>query len=142
MSESDSSNPYSSAAAAGAIPPPIAERDLSSEKNTLHILYVLHGLAPFTLWTLAIVAMVIGAIKRDDVRGTWLDTHYSWLSRTFWFGLLWWLVAWGVFWVLGLLTLGIGMIVLWIFPLGVFVWYLYRVVFGWLRLNDNKTVGN
>lgn len=141
MSESDSSNPYSSAAA-GAIPPPIAERDLSSEKNTLHILYVLHGLAPFTLWTLAIVAMVIGAIKRDDVRGTWLDTHYSWLSRTFWFGLLWWLVAWGVFWVLGLLTLGIGMIVLWIFPLGVFVWYLYRVVFGWLRLNDNKSIGN
>ncbi len=141
MSESDGTNPYS-AGGAGAVPPPIPERDLSSEKNTLHILYMLHGLAPFTLWTLAIVAMVVGAIKRDDVRGTWLDTHYSWLSRTFWFGLLWWLVAWCVFWVLGLLTLGIGMIVLWIFPLGVFVWYLYRVVFGWLRLNDNKSIGN
>ncbi len=140
MSEPDDTNPYSAGGAG--VPPPIPERDLSSEKNTLHILYVLHGLAPFTLWTLAIVAMVVGAIKRDDVRGTWLDTHYSWLSRTFWFGLLWWLVAWGVFWVLGLLTLGIGMIVLWIFPLGVFVWYLYRVVFGWLRLNDNKSIGN
>lgn len=117
------------------------ERDLSSEKNTLQPLYILHGIAPFTLYILAIVAMIIGAIKSDDVRGTWLDTHYSWLSRTFWFGLLWWIAAWGVFWLLGLLTLGVGMLVLWILPFGVFVWYLYRVIIGWIKLNDGKTVG-
>ncbi len=133
-------NPYASPTATAA-PPNLQERDLSGEKNTLQLLYILHGIAPFTLYILAIVAMVVGAIKSDDVRGTWLDTHYSWLSRTFWFGLLWWLLAWGVFWVLGLLTLGIGMVVLWILPFGVFAWYLYRVIIGWVKLNDNKTVG-
>ncbi len=138
---SDANNSSATPSAPMNAPPPIAERDLSSEKNTLHLLYAMHGLAPFTLWTLAIVAMIVGAVKRDDARGTWLDTHYSWLSGTFWFGLLWWLIAWGVFWVLGLLTLGIGMIVLWIFPAAVFIWYLYRVVCGWLKLNDNKPMG-
>ncbi len=131
-------NPYSSAPVNPV--PANTERDLSSAKSTLQILYIMHGIAPFTLWTLAVVAMVIGAIQRDDARGTWLDTHYSWLARTFWYGLLWWVVAWGVFWVLGLLTLGIGMIVLWVFPVTVFIWYLYRVIYGWIKLNDNLTI--
>ena len=121
-------------------PPPLAERNLSSEKNTLHLLYALHGLAPFTFWTLAIVAMIIGAAKHGDVRGTYLDTHYGWLSRTFWYGILWAIIAWGVFWILGLLTLGFGMFVLWVLPAAVFIWYLYRVIFGWLKLNDGKAI--
>ena len=137
---SEPQNPYS-APQSNQSPPPLQERDLSSEKNTLQLLYLMHGIAPFTMYILAIVAMVVGAIKHDDVRGTWLDTHYQWLSRTFWFGLLWWIVAWAIFWVLGLLTLGFGMFVLWIFPAGVFCWYLYRCVIGWIKLNDNKTIG-
>ena len=121
--------------------PTTHERDLSSEKNTLHILYVLHGLAPFTFWTLAIVAMIVGAAKQGDVRGTYLDTHYGWLSRTFWYGILWAIVAWGAFWILGLLTLGIGMIFLWVLPVAVLIWYLYRVIYGWLKLNDGESIG-
>ncbi len=134
-------NPYANNAPQATPPPANVERDTSSAKSTLQVLYILHGIAPFTLWTLAVVAMVIGAIKRDDARGTWLDTHYGWLARTFWFGLLGWLVAWGIFWVLGLLTLGIGMVVLWIFPAAVFIWYLYRVIYGWIKLNDNQVIG-
>ncbi|MEP7157218.1 MAG: hypothetical protein ABI905_15665 [Betaproteobacteria bacterium] len=119
---------------------PAGERDVSGSMTVTHVLYALHALAPFTLWTLAIVAMIIGAIKRDDVRGTWLDTHYSWLSRTFWWGILAAIIAWLIFWVLGVLTLGIGMLILWVLPVGVLVWYLYRVIKGWLRLNDLKPV--
>ena len=115
-------------------------RDVSGSMTITHVLYALHALAPFTLWTLAIVAMIIGMIKRDDVRGTWLDTHYAWLSSTFWWGLLFAIIAWTIFWVLGLLTLGIGMFVLWILPVAVLIWYLYRVIKGWLRLNDLKPV--
>jgi uncharacterized membrane protein len=137
---SDSNNPYA-APNTPASPPPLQERDLSSEKNTLHILYILHAIAPFTMYILAIVAMIVGAVKHDDVRGTWLDSHYQWLSRTFWFGVLWWILAWAVFWVLGALTLGIGMLFLWILPVGVFLWYLYRCIIGWVKLNDNKTIG-
>lgn len=120
---------------------PAGEPDVSASITVTHVLYGLHALAPFTLWTLAIVAMIIGMVKRDDVRGTWLDSHYSWLSATFWWGILWAILAWAIFWVLGLATFGIGMIVLWILPVGVLVWYLYRVIRGWLCLNDRKAVG-
>ncbi len=114
------------------------EPDVSSSMTLTHVLYGMHAIAPFTLWTLAIVAMIVGAVKRDDVRGSFLDSHFGYLSRTFWWGLLWWLAAWCVFWVLGLLTLGIGMAVLWILPVAVFVWYLYRVIRGWLTLNERR----
>jgi uncharacterized membrane protein len=119
---------------------PVGERDVSGQMTITHVLYALHALAPFTMWLLAIVAMIIGMVKRDDVRGTWLDSHYAYLSRTFWWGILWAIVAWTVFWVLGLLTLGVGMLVLWILPVGVLIWYLYRVINGWLKLNDLKPV--
>jgi uncharacterized membrane protein len=117
------------------------EKDVSSSMTVTHIMYALHALAPFTMWTLAIIAMIIGLVKRDDVRGTWLDSHYEYMSRTFWWGILWAVLAWGAFWVLGVLTLGIGMAVLWILPVIVLVWYLYRVIKGWLRLNENRAVG-
>jgi len=121
-------------------PATAVERDLTADKNTVQVLYFLHAIAPFTLYTLAVVAMVIGAVKHDEVRGTWLDTHYGWLARTCWFGLLWWLLAWGVFWILGFITLGFGMLVLWIFPATVFVWYLYRVFYGWMKLSENRAI--
>lgn len=117
------------------------ERDVSGQMTITHVLYALHLLAPFTLWTLAVVAMIIGMIKRDDVRGSWLDSHYSYLASTFWWGILWAIIAWTIFWVLGLLTLGIGMLVLWILPVAVLVWYLYRVIKGWLKLNSNLPIG-
>lgn len=105
-----------------------------------HVLYGLHALAPFTMLTLAVVAMIIGMIKRNDVRDTWLETHFSWLSRTFWWGVLWWILAWAVFWLLTVITLGFGVVVAWIFPAGVFIWYLYRVLVGWLKLGDLKPI--
>lgn len=105
-----------------------------------HVLYGLHGLAPFTMLTLALVAMIIGAIKRDEVRDTWLETHFRWLSRTFWWGLLWWVVAGAAYWIISFVTLGVGALFAWIFPAAVFVWYLYRVLVGWLRLGDLKPI--
>jgi uncharacterized membrane protein len=126
-------NPYSPGGSSGG-------RDVSSSMTVTHVIYALHGLAPFTFWTLAIVAMIIGLVKRDDVSGSWLESHYSYLSRTFWWGILWAILAWGTFWILGLLTLGIGMAVLWVLPLAVLIWYLYRVIKGWLKLTDSKPV--
>jgi uncharacterized membrane protein len=127
-----SANPYGSSGS--------NEKDVTSSMTVTHIMYALHALAPFTMWTLAIIAMIIGLVKRDDVRGTWLDSHYEYMSRTFWWGILWAVLAWATFWILGLLTLGIGMAVLWILPVIVLVWYLYRVIKGWLRLNEKRAV--
>ena len=74
------------------------------------------------------MAVVINYVKREDVAGTWLASHFRWQIRSFWFGLLWC--------VLGaiLLLIVIGYFVL----LADAIWLIYRIVKGWLRLNDRK----
>lgn len=101
-----------------------------------HVLYALHALAPFTVWLLAVIAVIIGAVKRDDLRGSWLESHLSWLSRTFWWGLLWIAIC-GLLTFLLVITL-VGVIIAWIPFTVLFIWYLYRVIRGWLRLADRK----
>ena len=101
--------------------------------GTAHVLYILHALSPFTLWTLALVALIIGAVARDSVRGTWVETHYSWLTRTCIWGLVW-LALFTVLFVASI----VGILLLWL-PWGALtIWYLYRVIRGWLRLNDRR----
>jgi uncharacterized membrane protein len=133
-------NPYRAPEENGGSNTKPVERDLSSQINIANVMYALHALAPFTFWTLAVAAMLVGLVTRDDARGTWVDSHHAWMSRTFWWGILWAALAWGTFWILGLLTLGLGMIVLWVLPVAVLIWYLYRVVRGWLRLNDRQPI--
>lgn len=115
-------------------------RDVSGSMTITHVLYAMHALAPFTAWLLAIVAMIIGMIKRDDVRGTWLDTHYSWLSGTFWWGILWCVVTVVLLTVFSIVTLGLGLLLAWLFFLPVTIWYWYRIIKGWLKLNDLKAI--
>jgi len=113
-------------------------RNLDDDKRLAHVLYILHALAPFTAWLLAVVAIVLAMAKRDDVRGTFLDSHFSWLSRTFWWGLLWIVVCAAL---TGLMFLTIILIpVSWLPYMLLFIWYLYRVIKGWLRLNDGRPV--
>jgi uncharacterized membrane protein len=84
----------------------------------------------------SIIAVIINYVKRGEVRGTWLETHFRWQIRTFWFGVLW-VVLCGVF---VLLTLGLGVFLVWI-PLGILaVWFIYRIVRGWLALSDGRAM--
>lgn len=110
-----------------------------------HVIYGLHAfsavtgmLSPamvvtafLTGWP-SIIAVILNYVKRSEVRGTWLDSHFSWQIRTFWFALLW-LVVGGVAFAT---VIGIPLaIVLW---LGTGVWVLYRIIRGWLALNSQK----
>ena len=109
------------------------EHDTGRPASTTNVqlLYIMHGIAPFTYWTLALVAVIIGAIARDSARGTFVDSHYSYLARTFWWTLLWVVILTFVF----AITI-VGLFILFI-PWGILtIWYLYRVIRGWLRLND------
>ena len=82
----------------------------------------------------AIIAVILNYVKRSDVHGTWLESHFRWQIRTFWFGLLW--VGLCVAFIVG--TLGIGLIVAWL-PLGVVsLWFVYRIVRGWLSLRESR----
>jgi uncharacterized membrane protein len=112
-----------------------------------HVIYALHALslltgvigaatvvgAFLTGWP-SIIAVILNYAKRSDVRGTWLESHFRWQIRTFWFGLLW-VVLCGMFVVL---TLGIGLLIAWL-PLGVVgLWFIYRIARGWLALMDRR----
>ena len=80
----------------------------------------------------SLIAVVLNYVKRSDVRGTWLESHFRWQIRTFWFGLLW--VSLCVAFIV--VTLGIGILVAWV-PLGfVSLWFIYRIARGWLALRE------
>ena len=86
----------------------------------------------------SIVAVVMNYIRRGDARGTYLESHFSWQLRTFWFAALW--VAVVFLLSLPLFFLLIGFVT---FPIGIFVigvWVIYRVVRGWLKLKDGQPV--
>ncbi|MGZ4970292.1 MAG: DUF4870 family protein [Methylobacter sp.] len=101
-----------------------------NEKSAITLTTVIYALyaASYFVGVTAIVAIVMNYIKKDDVAGTFLESHFLWQIRTFWFGLLWG--------ALGAITalFGIGWIIL--FANG--IWIIYRIVKGWLSLNDGK----
>ena len=112
-----------------------------------HLIYALHafsavtGIASSALVVTAflsgwpsIIAVILNYVKRPEVRGTWLDSHFSWQIRTFWFALLWLVVGA----ILFVTVVGIPFaFVLWI---ATGVWVLYRIVRGWLALPSQKTL--
>jgi uncharacterized membrane protein len=68
--------------------------------------------------------------------GTWLDSHFRWQIRTFWNGLLWTVLCLAFV----VLTLGIGLIVVWI-PLAILtIWFVYRVGRGWSRIHRSVSL--
>jgi uncharacterized membrane protein len=84
----------------------------------------------------SIIAVILNYVKRGDARGTWLESHFRWQIRTFWFGLLW--VGLCVMFVI--FTLGVGALLVWI-PLAIVtVWFIYRIARGWVRLNARQTM--
>jgi uncharacterized membrane protein len=101
----------------------------ATEKNkTLTmVVYALQALG-FLVGISWIVAVVINYVKKEEVGGTWLESHFRWQIRTFWYGLLW-----GGLGAILLLVV-VGYLVL----LAAAVWVIYRIVKGWLYLNDNK----
>lgn len=106
---------------------------MSDEKQLKTLATVVYALqaAGFFVGLTWIVAVVLNYVKRDDVRGTWLESHFSWQIRTFWWGLLWAVVG-------GILVLVVvGFAVLFADA----VWIIYRIVKGWLALSENKRVG-
>jgi uncharacterized membrane protein len=82
----------------------------------------------------SIIAVILNYVKRGEVRGTWLDSHFRWQIRTFWFGVLW--IGLCALFVIG--TLGIGILIAWVPAAIVSVWFIYRIVKGWLALNNRR----
>jgi uncharacterized membrane protein len=116
-----------------------------------HLMYGLHaasiviGIASTTMVVTAfvfglpsIIAVIMNYVRRPQVRGTWLDSHFSWQLRTFWIALAAFIGASLVFWPLVLILVGIPLLLVSYFLIG--LWVAYRVVRGWLALRDGRTM--
>lgn len=112
-----------------------------------HVIYGLHALTVVTgMLTPAfivtafvsgwpsLIAVILSYVKRGEARGTFLESHFRWQIRTFWFALLWVLLA--LF--LAFTLIGIPLAILMAALAG--FWVLYRVVRGWMNLNDRRAM--
>jgi uncharacterized membrane protein len=113
-----------------------------------HLIYGLHAVAVvvgvissasvaggFVFGLPSLIAVILNYLKRGDVAGTWLESHFRWQIRTFWFTLLW-LVIYGLF-IITIILIPIAWLLIAILGL----WVAYRVIRGWIALSGVKPVG-
>ena len=117
--------------------------------TTTHVVYALHTLGlvigafgtatvigTFLFGWPSIIAVIINYVKRSDVRGTWLDSHFSWQIRTFWWAMLWAVIIFIVGAVFSIVLVGFAIWIIGFCLLG--IWAIYRIARGWLRLKDHQ----
>jgi uncharacterized membrane protein len=133
------------------LPPMSAEAPHVDESlvTYTHIIYALHALAVIMGITSAhtivgsfvgglpsIVAVIMNYARRSATRGTFLESHFRWQIRTFWYALLWSVVVVLVSAPFMIVLIGFGMAWIGLFALG--LWIAYRVIRGWLALKDRR----
>ena len=114
-----------------------------------HAIYALHALSvligittaativgSFVCGLPSIVAVIMNYARRSAVRGTLLETHFTWQIRTFWYSVLWALVLWAV--TLPLMVIIIGIPLFFAGFAALAIWIIYRVARGWLALRDRR----
>lgn len=119
--------------------------DLDGARAWCHVIYGLHACAvlvgvigaatiagAFVFGVPSLLAVILNYVKRGEVKGSWLESHYRWQIRTFWFTALWLLV----YGLLILSFIGILLAIPMIWVLG--IWVAYRVIRGWLALGNGK----
>ena len=117
--------------------------------NVTHLVYALHALSlligittaatiigAFVFGMPSIIAVIINYLKRAEARGTFLESHFRWQIRTFWFGLLWCLLGGFLF----VTFIGIPLAIVVFIAAG--LWVIYRIGRGWLALRDRRAMYN
>jgi uncharacterized membrane protein len=105
---------------------PETGKDISNLKLA-HLVYGLLA-ASLLIGVTAIVGVIINYARRDRVAGTWIESHFTWQIRTFWYGLLWTLIGF----VTQVLIVGYGILI------AILVWLLYRIIMGWMNLAEGR----
>lgn len=112
-----------------------------------HVIYALHAVSvvvgatsaafivtAFVFGLPSIVAVILNYVKRGEARGTFLESHFRWQIRTFWFTLLWCVIGGVLFATMIGALLAVPLFV------AVGLWVVYRVVRGWVALRDGKAI--
>jgi uncharacterized membrane protein len=84
----------------------------------------------------SIIAVIINYVKRSEARGTWVESHFRWQIRTFWFAMLWAVLMFPIALLLALTIIGLPLA--FAVPVILSAWLVYRVARGWLRLRDKR----
>jgi uncharacterized membrane protein len=108
-------------------PPQPEDLQASPQWKITQVVYILQA-AGFFVGITYIAAIIVNYLKLAEMRGTWLESHFIWQMRTFWFSVLGWIVGGAT------LLVGIGHIIL----LATTLWTVYRIAQGWLNLLSNK----
>jgi uncharacterized membrane protein len=121
--------------------------NLDGPRAWAHIMYGLHALSAlsgiltsativgsFIFGWPSIIAVIINYVTRSNVQGTWLESHWRWQLRSFWFAALWLVIAWFLF-----VTL-IGIPFAWAVIVATGLWVLYRVIRGWIALLNRRPI--
>ncbi|MBQ0720671.1 MAG: hypothetical protein KBT88_09725 [Gammaproteobacteria bacterium] len=93
------------------------------------VVYVLQALS-FVIGLSFIAAVIVNYVKQSEVEGTWLESHFLWQIRTFWYSVLWSIIGFVLVFVL------VGYLVL----LADAIWVLYRIIKGWMNLSEGKAM--
>jgi uncharacterized membrane protein len=114
-----------------------------------HIIYGLHALSAligittaasvvgsFVFGIPSIVAVIMNYARRADTRGTFLESHFRWQIRTFWYSALVALIVWAISIPLMVILVGFALLPIGIALVG--LWLIYRVVRGRLALRDGR----
>ena len=107
---------------------PVANLVPKKDIEITHVIYGLMAAGYVTGGLGTLAAIILNYIKRDEVKGTWLESHFSWQIRTFWWGMLWAVLS------MLLMIVVVGFFTIFI----VIIWHIYRIAKGWIRLNDGK----
>ena len=86
----------------------------------------------------SIIAVIVNYVKRGDARGTWLESHFTWQIRTFWFALAWACVVGITGAVLAVVLVGLA--IWWVGFIALGIWAIYRIARGWMALNARRVV--
>ena len=125
------------------------EIDKDPNRSLTLVLYILYIIAIFSAGLLAVIALIINYIKRSSVKGTIFESHFTWQIRTFWWYLIWNVIAFVPFIFLFytgqnpelFAGVALGASAFCIVVVGLaWVWIVYRALRGIITLNDNRAM--
>lgn len=117
----------------------VYERGVEDAKQFARILYVAHALTfIFSAGMLSILVLIVNYVKRPDTAGTIVYSHHTWMIRSFWWYAIWFALATAIFFTLGLILIGLP--IAWAIWGIAWIWMAYRIIRGFLDLNNNRAM--
>jgi uncharacterized membrane protein len=111
----------------------VFDSGLEDAKQFARILYIVHMLTFFfSLGMLSIIPIIVNYIKRPDTAGTMVYSHHTWMIRSFWIYIGCMVVAF----LLAITIVGIPLA--WLVAVAAWIWKAYRLIRGFIDLNNNR----